>query len=240
MFTMRVFAATALGVEATVLSSIDQGSAFIQCITITDFETMDLDDDITLSDRDANNCCPEGTVPGAWLQNQYQAAQVVCGLSDDGSVSRNDGDTDACTYGTCYIYKQDLDCADGSKQLLNGCCGTTTGTASGERLGFHEDLNCLGYELNFNNVHSESVQHCSSYRADYGTCGMKGTAEEPDDIDGGVLQINNIYEYTRCSTGTDCPGAAGSGSGSGGSDDSAAVSVGIQGVLAGIFVQFAF
>jgi hypothetical protein len=248
---MRVFAATAFGVEATQLSSMDQGATFNQCITITDFETMDLDDDITLQDRDANNCCPAGTVPGAWLESGYQAAQIVCGFAADGSVTRTVGDTSACTYGTCYMYKQNLNCADDSKQRLNGCCGTSTGTGSGNRLGFDADLNCIGYELNFNNVHSEQVQQCSTYHEMYSTCGRKGTDETSDDVDGGVLQINNIHEYTRCATGTvtsgstdGCPGAAGSGSSgsSGGSnpDDNAAVRVGIQGVLAGLFVQFAF
>jgi hypothetical protein len=248
MFTMRVFAVTAFGVEATQLSSMSQGATFNQCITITDFETMDLDDDITLQERDANNCCPTGTVPGAWLQNEYQAAQVVCGFSADGTVTRNVGDTSACTYGTCYIYKQNLDCADDSKQRLNGCCGTTTGTGSGNRLGFHEDINCLGYELNFNNVHGEEVQQCSSYHEMYSTCGNKGTSATADDIDDSVLQITNIYEYTRCATGTvtagstdGCPSASGnSGGGGSGTDDNAAVRVGIQGVLAGFFVQFAF
>lgn len=242
MFTFRLITATAFGVEATQLSSMDQGATFNQCITISDFETKDLDDDITLQDRDANNCCPEGTVPGAWLQNDYQAAQIVCGLAADGTVTRSVGTTDACTYGTCYMYKQNLECADDSKQRLNGCCGSTTGTGSGNMLGFHTDINCVGYELNFNNVHGERVEQCSSYHSSYSTCGKKGTAPTSDDIEGGELQINNIHEFTRCAEGTvtsgstdGCPGAAGSGN----SDDSAAMRVGIQGALAGLFVQFA-
>jgi len=240
---MRVFAATALGVEATVLSSMEQGETFNQCITITDFETMDLDDDITLQERDGNNCCPTGTVPGAWLYDQYQGAQIVCGLEDAGTILARQGNTDACTYGTCYMYKQNLACADDSKQRLNGCCGETGGTASGQRLGFDADINCAGYSLTFNNVHSQQVQYCTTYHNQYGTCGKKGTDGRADDIEGGALQINNIEEFTRCATGTvvagstdGCPGAAGSGGGS----DSAAVRMGVQGVLAGFLVQLAF
>jgi len=111
------------------------------------------------------------------------------------------GYTSQCTYGSCYVYKQNLPCADGSRQLLNGCCGA--GTRGANRLSFDEDYNCLGYQNNRNNIHGETAEYCTTYHRDYSRCGNKGTTAVSDDvrsISGGGFRLvpGNIHEYTRC------------------------------------------
>jgi len=230
---------------------MEQGESFSGCILITDWETKTLDDSITLRDRNSCGCCPAGTVPGNWLIDQYQGAQVVCGVdSTDGSVSRNLGNCDGCTYQSCYIYKQDLDCADGTKQRLNGCCanGGSTDTA---RLDFQADLSCLGYTQSQNNIHGDAAEYCTTYRTNYGACGNKGTSVETDDVTGtgndNMLVPANLYEYTRCAVGTgdpSCPGAASSGSGTSGSSpdnvDNGAKRMGFQLSFAGLLANMVF
>jgi len=112
------------------------------------------------------------------------------------------------------VYRQNLECADGSRQLLNGCCGA--GTRSANRLSFAEDLSCVGNEYNRNNIHGESAEYCRTYRSNYGTCGYKGTTQDSDDIHSptsgsSVLVPANIYEYTRCgiAMADGCPSASG-------------------------------
>jgi hypothetical protein len=196
--------------STTTLGDLDQGASFSGCILISDWETKTLSEAITLRSRNSCGCCPAGTVPGEWLYDNYQGAQVVCGFdSSDGSVSRSMGTTSQCTYGSCYLYKQNLPCADGSRQLLNGCCGA--GTRGADRLSFDEDISCLGYQDSRNNIHGEEAEYCRSYHSDYSRCGNKGTDADSDDvraISGSFMLVPaNIREYTRCGiAGADgCP-----------------------------------
>ena len=54
-----------LGLSLSVkMDSYKQGEAFNKCITIADWEGKELGDDITLSDRDSNGCCPTDIVFG--------------------------------------------------------------------------------------------------------------------------------------------------------------------------------
>merc|ERR1740130_875007 len=202
MFTMRSLVATAFVAEATVLNQMDQGAPFNQCIDIRDFERETLASDITLVNRDANGCCPLDYIPGVWLADDYQGAQVVGGVGANGVVTRDLGTAGACTYGQCYIYKQDLDCADGAKQRLNGCCGR--GNA---RLNFQADLSCLGYELDHTSIWGETAEYCTTYRSNYGACGSKGTNEVSEDVANGMLVPANIGEYAQCSA-VDCATSA--------------------------------
>jgi len=190
---------------ATVIGDMDQGAAFTQCVTITDYQTKTLSDDITLQDRDANGCCPAGTVPGVKFTAHYQGAQIVCGIENDGtyalSTSTSNG-VSTCTYNNCYVMKQDITCTDGSKQLLNGCCAGTTATAQGGlgTQGFPGGTaGCDNYFYSRTNVHDESFNYCLTYATNYGAVGREGTTPDADDQAGGVLQVSNIDTYAACS-----------------------------------------
>lgn len=190
---------------ATVIGDMDQGAAFTQCVTISDFESKTLSDDITLQDRDDNGCCPAGTVPGHKFYSSYQNAQIVCGFEDDGTIaltsSTSNGVT-TCTYNSCYVMKQDITCEDDSKQFLNGCCEGTSATASGGAgtQGFPGGTTgCDNYYYSTTNVHGESYSYCLTYATNYGAEGYEGTASAADDQEDDVLQVDNIYTYAACS-----------------------------------------
>jgi len=192
---VAVVLAVASAAQGVTMNSFDQGASFTQCISITDFESKTLADEITLIDRDANGCCPELSVPGAKWQSSYKGAQVVCGFKADGTVALSTGSSNGvktCTYNSCYVDKQNLPCADGSKQLLNGCCAATTG----QNTGF--GTQCKNYYLNFNNAYSERANFCTTYDKDYGTKGWAGTSDKTDDQADGKLVPANIYTYTPC------------------------------------------
>merc|ERR1712176_1719385 len=177
---------------------------------------MTLDEDITLVDM-TDGCCPEKSVPGAKHYTQYKGAQVVCGFKEDGTVAVTTGSSNGaktCTYNSCYVDKQNLPCADDSKQLLNGCCKKTTGN----NVGF--PTSCMNYYYNFNNVWGEKVQYCLTYHKDYGTKGPSGTLVTTDDQDENKLITSKVYTYTPCDggdsggdSGASAPGA-GTASGS--------------------------
>merc|ERR1719389_1659144 len=155
---------------------MDQGAEFTKCIKITDLETKTLDDDIDLVDKETGGCCPDDTVPGVKYYNSYRGAQVVCGFKDDGTVALSTGSSNGaktCTYNKCYVMKQNLECKDGTKQLLNGCCGAKPQT--------NFKAQCKFYDKSFNNAYSEKVQFCTTYDKDYGSKGWAGTSAATDD-----------------------------------------------------------
>jgi len=202
--------------SATTLNTYDQGASFTKCITITDWESKNLADEITLIDRDANGCCPELSVPGVEWYASYKGAQVVCGFKADGKVALSTSSSNGvktCVYNNCYVDKQNLPCADGSKQLLNGCCAATTASNGGF------PAQCKMYSYNFNNAYSESAEYCLTYDKDYGTKGYAGTTDKTDDQADGKLVTANIYTYTPCEGG-------GSGGGSGSSDPTTTTAAG--------------
>merc|ERR1712224_737786 len=80
------------------------GAEFDKCISNSDFQGKTLEDDITLIDRDANGCCPAGSVPGAKHYDKYVGAQVICGFKSDGSVAVSTGSSNGvktCTTNAC-------------------------------------------------------------------------------------------------------------------------------------------
>jgi len=173
------------------------GASFTKCINITDFETKTLADEIDLIDRDANGCCPEYSVPGAKWKANYKGAQVVCGFKADGQVALSTSSSNGvktCTYNSCYADKQNLPCADDSKQLLNGCCTNKT-----VNKGF--PAQCLSYNANFNNAYSENVDYCYTYDKDYSSLGRAGTTGKTDDQADGKLVVANISTFTLCAGG---------------------------------------
>jgi len=206
------------GAGADVLNDMDQGAAFTKCLTIADFESKTLADDITLSDRDeTTGCCAEGSVPGAQFTTSYQSPQIVCGFQADGTVgwSITSGTTDSCDYKNCYVMKQNIECADGSSQFLNGCCEGTTAANTGFPDGTE---GCSNYYTSFSNVHGETVQYCTTYATNYGSLDWEGTSETSDDQEDGVLQVDKLYTYAACSGsiirggGGDAPAPASSAS----------------------------
>jgi len=187
---------------ATVIGDMDQGAAFTQCVTITDYQTKTLSDDITLQDRDANGCCPAGTVPGVKFYANYQGAQIVCGIENDGTYALSTYTSNGvsnCLYNNCYVMKQDITCTDGSKQLLNGCCAGTAATAQGGlgTQGFPDG--CDNYFTHRTNVHDEIFDYCLTYATNYNAVGREGTTPDADDQAGGELQVSNIDTYAACS-----------------------------------------
>jgi len=186
----------AASAEMVALSTYDQGAEFTKCISITDFESRTLADEIDLIDRDdAGGCCPEGSVPGAKWYASYKGAQVVCGFKADGTVAMSKSTSNGvktCTYNKCYVDKQNLACADDSKQLLNGCCVDTTAANTGF------PTQCKNYYSSLNNAYSESYKYCTTYDKDYGTKGYAGTSDKTDDQADGKLVPANIYTYTPC------------------------------------------
>merc|ERR1712194_50873 len=173
-----------------------------------------IEDDITLVERDAQGCCPTDTVPGAKHTTTYEGPQVVCGIKDDGSVTMSTGSSNGvktCTYNSCFVMKKNLACAaDGSKQMINGCCATKA-SCNSNACGFKAD--CKNYGSSFNNVYSQSVGYCTTYDKDYGTKGYAGTLAATDDVDTSgsekKLLVDKVYTYTRCAGGS--AGAASNG-----------------------------
>jgi len=206
MFTRAACVVASLAViSAEKLMDYEEGALFTKCIKIEDLESKSMEDDIELVER-VDGCCPNATVPGVKHTNMYVGPQVVCGLKDDGSISMSTGSSNGvktCTYNNCFIMKQNLECADGSRQRINGCCAPKADCA-GNNCGFKED--CKNYNNNFNNVYSESVDYCTIYHQNYGTKGNEGTTEKTDDVDtsgdANKLVSDKVYVYARCEGGS--------------------------------------
>jgi len=181
-------------VTAVKLSSYEQGAKFDKCISNSDFQEKTLDDDITLLDRDANGCCPAGSVPGAKHYNNYVGAQVICGFKSDGTVATSTSTSNGvktCTYNQCYVYKQDLSCVTG-KQHLNGCCAEPS-SCTANSCGFETD--CKNYAYNIQDINAANVEYCLTYHKNYK---MENTAAKTDDQANDKLQIDKLYVYTAC------------------------------------------
>lgn len=209
---MRVtFVAIGL-VESTTISSYDQGAEFSKCISIVDFETKNIGDDITLTARDVNDCCAAGSVPGAFLFDDYQGAQIVCGVGEGQKYYKAQSSTGKCQYGTCYVYKQNLPCEDGTKQRINGCCAAHS---VGSFANFPDT--CLGYEKTFSNTHSESVEYCTTYHQKYSPIGRMGTTHDGDDVKYALQWLGTTPSAANtplkvcqgdCDDDSDCPGSS--------------------------------
>jgi hypothetical protein len=194
MFKATLLSLLRLG-AATILNDMEQGAKFEKCITIADWEGKTLADDITLQDRDANGCCPEGTVPGVKNYNNYVGAQVVCGFKEDGTIAMStstSNDVKTCTYNQCYIWKQHLECTTGY-QRLNGCCAASADCTTGT-CGFK--TGCKNYA--YSNPGNSDAKYCLTYNTNYE---MQYTSEKTDDQSDNKLQIDKVYQYTKCSGG---------------------------------------
>jgi len=196
----------------TILNSMEQGAKFEHCIAIADWEGKTLADEIALQHRDANGCCPAGTVPGVKHKSSYVNAQVVCGFKADGTVAMSTSTSNGvttCTYNQCYIWKQHLECdASGSMQRLNGCCAAPADCTS-NNCGFK--TGCKNYAYSQGNMMAnDEAKYCATYNTNYK---MEYTSVRTDDQANDKLQIDKVYTYTACSGGS---GGGSSNPGSGG------------------------
>jgi len=207
-----LFAAVVVGTSAVKIADMDQGAEFTKCLNISDWQSKTLADDITLYDRLANGCCPKGSLPGQKFYLAYKSPQIVCGFKADGSIeviitgSINNYNAAKCEYNKCYVHKQNLACADDSKQLLNGCCAKTTKANT----GFPAACKNYHYAKTSTGVNGDKMNYCTTYHKDYNKKGRAGTKKKDDDQAGGKLVPANIDTYAACDSS-----AGGSASGSG-------------------------
>jgi len=197
-----------VGTSAVKIADMDQGAEFTKCLNISDWQTKTLADDITLYDRLANGCCPKGSLPGQKFYLAYKSPQIVCGFKADGSikVSITSGTNAKCEYNKCYVDKQNLACADDSKQLLNGCCAKTTKANT----GFPAACIPTVHRSASTGINFDRMTYCTTYHKDDVTKGRAGTKKKDDDQAGGKLVPANIDTYAACDSS-----AGGSASGSG-------------------------
>lgn len=194
--------------ESTTLESYGDGAYFDKCIKITDWVSATYTSDITLTDRDSNGCCASDEVPGQYRNYNYYGAQVICGFEDDGSTSfstSSSSGTYTCTYNNCFVHKQDLECASGSNQLLNGCCSSSSCAANDCNFG----TDCQNYYYTMSNAQGNSTTYCLTYDYNYGTAtgnqglaSFDGTSETSDDVevdgDTKTLDTDKLYMYVEC------------------------------------------
>jgi hypothetical protein len=235
--SVLLLSAVVIGATAIKIADMEQGAEFTKCVSISDFQTKMLADDITLLDRLANGCCPKDSVPGKKWVTGYKGAQIVCGFKADGTIatSTTSGTNAKCTYNKCYVDKQNLACADDTKQLLNGCCAATTKANTGF------PALCKNYFQTITTVNKDKVNYCTTYHKNYGTVGRAGTTVKTDDQADGKLQPDKIDTYATCAGGS---GAGASGAGTGATTGATTTTsgvghaaVGMMGVFASIFAH---
>lgn len=195
-------------VSTITLDSYDDGALFDKCIKITDWVSATLSSEINVTDRDSNGCCACDEVPGQYHNTNYYGAQVICGFEDDGSRSFSTGVSNSaytCNYNNCYVHKQDLDCAGGSKQLLNGCCSNSS--CANDNCNFEAD--CKNYYTSMFNAQGFSTAYCRTYHRNWadnsgnqGVDDYDGTTAITDDItvSGNIttLDTNRLQMYIGC------------------------------------------
>lgn len=208
-----------LSVTSVKIADMEQGAKFDKCISVTDFTTKTVNDEVELKDRDANGCCEANYAPGVKHYSKYVGAQIICGFLSDGSKA---ADTSAstsngvrtCTYNNCYIMKTGVTCKDGTPMKLNGCCG-----ADNKNTNYNDDCKMYNYKYSDGVVDADakslSVPYCLSYHKNYK---MEGTKENTDDQVDGMLVVNKLYVYTPCTGGTG--GTGGTASTGGGTSPS--------------------
>jgi len=202
--------------------SFTQGQEFTECVHSTHFTTKTLADDVTTIARDANGCCPKNYTAGVQMYTKYAGAQIVCGFKTDGSVAMTSATSNSvktCTPNKCYVWKQNLPCADGSKQFLNGCCAATTASKDNSFPAL-----CLNYYYKTkgkDNVAGDINRYCLTYHKNYGTAGDAGTVDKTDDQKDGKLDTAKVYTYAACVGGI-AAGSGGSAASGGGASGTSA------------------
>jgi len=199
---LLVAACAVVGAAETVkFSDYDMGAEFTKCVLISDWNTMGVDDDVTVADRDDDGCCPTDYTAGVALSSgtEYHSGVVRCGLNDDGSRSGISTGT-TCDYGKCFVVNPAFTCtdADASKMTLGGCCPTTD--------DYGDD--CHGYSKSTSN----SMEYCTSYAIVGSSWEVLGSSATDDDIVDGALAWgtsvsgSGVINYGLCGSGSSLPG----------------------------------
>jgi len=171
------------------------------------------------------------------MTSSYHGAQIVCGFTGDGSLEISLNTAFACDYKSCYVHKQNLPCADGSNQRLNGCCaGSPSGSGDAtdvERKAFATEASCSSYTYEIFTAISlfDYFEYCTTYHSDYSALGDVGTVETADDISGNSagFNVDNYRAYQPCAGGN--PDAT---------DDSGAEMARMPFIIFGLLASMAF
>lgn len=114
------------------------------------------------------------------------------------------GALESCNFNYCFVMKQNLDCANGAKQMINGCCAPKADCEQ-HSCGFKDDCKNYVESITALNYTNGRVNHCTVYHKDYKARGNEGTREEEDDIDTSgdapKLLTENPRVYARCEGG---------------------------------------
>jgi hypothetical protein len=187
------------------IGSFAQGAKFTECISIADFTSKTLDDQVDTLPRAADGGCPVGFIGGDFpalgipntMGGNKFSSQIMCGFTADGkpptgmSVSTNlNTGKKSYDYGMCFVVKQGLTCSDGSSQLLNGCCKSSdfSSGCSNDRVTHYtqeQERAQVAYEV------------CGTF-ATGSTSATFGTSSMSDDIAGGSFQVDKYNTLTPC------------------------------------------
>eukprot|EP00929_Paragymnodinium_shiwhaense_P114523 TRINITY_DN8297_c0_g2_i1.p1 TRINITY_DN8297_c0_g2~~TRINITY_DN8297_c0_g2_i1.p1 ORF type:complete len:408 (-),score=79.77 TRINITY_DN8297_c0_g2_i1:177-1328(-) len=199
--------------DAVKLIDLEEGSLFTKCIKISDLETKSMEDDIELVERDpVTGCCPGATEPGIKFElksTSYTGPQIVCDFKANGEIEydivrdRFNG-LQTCNFNNCFVMKQNLECANGGKQMINGCCAPKA-VCEQDSCGFKEDCKNYARSITALNYTNGRVSHCTLFHRDYKARGNEGTRTEEDDVDTSgntpKLLTANPRVYARCEGG---------------------------------------
>lgn len=195
-FLFTLIANTAAG--TVKLNDLDQGSVFSKCIKIADYQDKGPGDEVETAERDeTTSCCPDGFTHGSTATSStysgapffYIYGMISCGWADDGTV-KGISTGSACDYGTCYVAKQAVTCADDSAMTNNGCCSGDGGFGSTTSFPY-----CTSASSSSNGVSS-----CYTYQTDKDGWVYVGTKEAKDDFTDGKMNFDKIYQYGQCGT----------------------------------------
>eukprot|EP00929_Paragymnodinium_shiwhaense_P002329 TRINITY_DN102558_c0_g1_i1.p1 TRINITY_DN102558_c0_g1~~TRINITY_DN102558_c0_g1_i1.p1 ORF type:complete len:275 (-),score=31.54 TRINITY_DN102558_c0_g1_i1:590-1378(-) len=195
-------------VSAVVLNDTEDGAPFTKCVGVHDFEAKTLLDNVTLQERNADGCCPPGTLPGAEHVPGRAGAQIVCGFSHEAGVKFETNQRNflaPCTYSECYINKQNVACLNGT-QRLNGCCAEAE--CSSESCGFGDDCtHVLRTVQDLGKAAKSRV--CATYHKDWMSEDTVGTDDDDDDFENtsGTKKMLpcNVFSFASCSKRDRCP-----------------------------------
>jgi len=124
-------------------------------------------------------------------------------------IKREGGRLKSCNFNYCFVTKQNLECANGAKQMINGCCAQNH-ECGDNNCGFKDDCKNYVKSITAVNYSNGRVSYCTTYHQDYkarGTEGLKQgkyTARTKGatsiDTSGAEpkLLTDNIRVYARC------------------------------------------
>merc|ERR1711879_985834 len=103
----------------------------------------------------------------------------------------------SCNFNYCFVMKQNLECANGAKQMINGCCAPKA-ECEENNCGFKDDCKNYVKSITAVNYSNGRVSHCTTYHKDYKARGNEGLK----------LKDGKYTERTEGATSIDTTGAA--------------------------------